>query len=99
MILSIGAGLCRPFAYDWDNSIPGGKCSELDRTYISIAALDILGDAMIIDLFVQTGLTNSSRFGAKPSGALVSRPRWAPGRASALEKLPIPMRYRPGVSS
>ena len=48
MILSFGAGLCRPFAYDWDKSIPGGKCSELDRTYISIAALDILGDAMII---------------------------------------------------
>ena len=48
MVISIGAGLCRPFAYNWDKSIPGGKCGELDPAYISIAALDILGDAMII---------------------------------------------------
>ena len=58
------------------------------------------GNANQFKLLVHwTGLTNSSRFGAKPLGALVSRPRWAPGRASALEKLPLPMRYRPGVSS
>ena len=48
MVISIGAGLCRPFAYNWDKSIKGGKCGELDPAYISIAALDILGDAMII---------------------------------------------------
>ncbi len=48
MVISIGAGLCRPFAYNWDNSIEGGKCGKLDPAYISIAPLDILGDAMII---------------------------------------------------
>ena len=48
MVISIGAGLCRPFAYNWDKSIEGGRCGELDPAYISIAALDILGDAMII---------------------------------------------------
>ena len=48
MNIFIGAGLCRPFAYNWDKSIAGGKCGELDPAYISIAALDILGDAMII---------------------------------------------------
>ena len=48
MVVSIGAGLCRPFAYDWDKSIAVGKCGELDPAYISIAAFDILGDAMII---------------------------------------------------
>ena len=48
MVISIGAGLCRPFAYNWNKSIKGGKCGELDPAYISIAALDILGDAMII---------------------------------------------------
>lgn len=48
MDISIGAGLCRPFAYNWDRSIAGGKCGQLDPAYISIAALDILGDAMII---------------------------------------------------
>ena len=48
MVISIGAGLCRPFAYNWDKSIPGGKCGALDPAYIAIAALDILGDAMIV---------------------------------------------------
>lgn len=48
MVISIGAGLCRPFAYNWHKSIAGGKCGQLDPAYISIAALDILGDAMII---------------------------------------------------
>ena len=47
MHISIGAGLCRPFAYNWDKSIAGGKCGKPDAAYISIAALDILGDAMI----------------------------------------------------
>ncbi len=48
MVIAIGAGLCRPFAYNWDKSIRGGKCGALDPAYISIAALDILGDVMII---------------------------------------------------
>ena len=48
MVISIGAGLCRPFAYNWDKSKKGGICGKLDPAYISIAALDILGDAMII---------------------------------------------------
>lgn len=48
MVISIGAGLCRPFAYNWDKSVAGGKCGQLDPAYISIATLDILGDAMII---------------------------------------------------
>lgn len=48
MTLSIGAGLCQPFAYNWDKTIPGGRCGNADAAYISIAALDIAGDAMII---------------------------------------------------
>lgn len=48
MVISIGAWLCSPFAYNWDKSIAGGKCGKLDPAYISIAALDILGDVMII---------------------------------------------------
>ena len=46
--IAVGAGLCRPFAYNWDKSIPGGECGASDPAYITIAALDILGDAMII---------------------------------------------------
>ncbi|KAI4159446.1 MAG: hypothetical protein L6R39_000348 [Caloplaca ligustica] len=48
MTIAIGAGLCRPFAYNWDKSIEGGSCGALNPAYISIAALDILGDTMII---------------------------------------------------
>ncbi|KAL8726094.1 MAG: hypothetical protein Q9166_006931 [cf. Caloplaca sp. 2 TL-2023] len=50
MVIAIGAGLCRPFAYNWDKTIEGGRCGALNAAYISIAALDILGDAMIIAL-------------------------------------------------
>lgn len=48
MVIAIGAGLCRPFAYNWDKTIEGGRCGALNPAYISIAALDILGDVMII---------------------------------------------------
>lgn len=50
MTILIGAVLCRPFAYNWDKTIPGGKCGAQDPAYIAIAALDIVGDAAIIAL-------------------------------------------------
>lgn len=50
MTIFIGVGLCRPFAYNWNRNIPGGRCGNADGAYISIAALDILGDSMIIAL-------------------------------------------------
>jgi len=56
MVISIGAGLCRPFAFNWDKTIKGGKCGDLDPAYISIAALDILGDSMIIGKYLQSVL-------------------------------------------
>lgn len=48
MVISIGAGLCRPFAYNWDKTIPGGECGALRPAYISIAVTDIVGDALIV---------------------------------------------------
>ena len=48
MVISIGAGLCRPLAYSWDKTILGGKCGALDPAYISIAVTDIVGDIMIV---------------------------------------------------
>lgn len=47
MTISIGAGLCRPFSFNWDKSIDG-HCGNLNAAYIAIAALDIIGDFMII---------------------------------------------------
>ena len=49
MVISIGAGLCRPFAYNWDHTI-NGTCGAQNPAYIAIAALDILGDIAIIVL-------------------------------------------------
>ncbi|KAL8838642.1 MAG: hypothetical protein Q9170_002050 [Blastenia crenularia] len=51
MTIAVGAALCQPFAYNWDKSVKGGRCGALVPAYISIAALDILGDAMIIVIF------------------------------------------------
>ncbi len=48
MVISIGAGLCQPFSFNWDKTVQGGRCGNLDAAYISIAALDIVGDSMII---------------------------------------------------
>lgn len=85
MVIPIGAGLCRPFAYNWNKSIPGGKCGNLNSAYIAIAALDIIGDAMIVGEFGlrfeffclciggNFGLTCPQRYPWFPSGS--SRPR------------------------
>lgn len=64
MTICIGAGLCRPFAYNWNKIIEGGRCGALIPAYISISALDILGDTMTI------GRLNSLE---KDSGAAVAR--------------------------
>ena len=65
MVISIGAGLCRPFAYNWDKSIKGGKCGELDPAYISIAALDIIGDAMIIGNYRSLRISGARSLGER----------------------------------
>ena len=53
MVISIGAGLCRPFQFNWDKSLPNGHCGALDPAYISIAVLDIVGDAMIVGTYIE----------------------------------------------
>lgn len=49
MVISIGAGLCRPFSYNW-NKDQQGTCGNLVAAFISIAATDITVDAIIIAL-------------------------------------------------
>lgn len=39
--------LCRPFAYTWDKTIPGGVCGSSTQAYLSIAIVNLT-----IDLFV-----------------------------------------------
>ena len=49
MVISIGAGLCRPFSFNWNKNQPG-SCGNLVAAFISIAATDITVDAIIIAL-------------------------------------------------
>lgn len=49
MVISIGAGLCRPFSYNW-NRDQDGSCGNSVAAYISIAATDIGVDAVLITL-------------------------------------------------
>ena len=58
IVIFIGIGLCRPFAYNWDKTIADGQCSDLEAAYTSFAALDILGDAMVIGKHASQGPTS-----------------------------------------
>lgn len=49
MVISVGAGLCRPFSYNW-NRDQDGSCGNSVAAYISIAATDIGVDAVLITL-------------------------------------------------
>ncbi|KAF2732637.1 hypothetical protein EJ04DRAFT_578274 [Polyplosphaeria fusca] len=42
--------LCRPFAFNWNPTIPGGKCANQPVTYIVIGVLDLVIDLMILAL-------------------------------------------------
>lgn len=45
--LLIASFLCRPFNFNWDKNIKG-TCGNQTAAYISISALDIFGDVLII---------------------------------------------------
>ena len=49
MTILIGAAMCRPFALNWDPELKG-HCGDRIPAYISIAALDIFGDLLILIL-------------------------------------------------
>ncbi|MCJ1326002.1 hypothetical protein MMC10_002665 [Thelotrema lepadinum] len=49
MCIFIGSFLCVPFAKNWDQSVPG-TCGSLFKAHTCIAALDILGNCLIIAL-------------------------------------------------
>jgi hypothetical protein len=42
--------LCQPFAFSWDSTIPGGKCSDQTAWFIAIGVLDLTVDLMILVL-------------------------------------------------
>lgn len=42
--------LCRPFAFNWDPTIPGGVCGDRNRVYVSAGVLNVVTDFMVIAL-------------------------------------------------
>jgi len=42
--------ICRPFAYNWDSSIPGGTCGNSILSYTVLGALNLTTDLMVIAL-------------------------------------------------
>lgn len=42
--------LCRPLAFNWDPTIPGGVCGDRNKAYISSGAMNVVTDLMVIAL-------------------------------------------------
>jgi hypothetical protein len=49
---------CRPLAYNWDPTIPGGICGDRNKVYISSAALNVVTDFMVIGLPLELPLSH-----------------------------------------
>ena len=41
---------CRPIAYNWDTSIPGGHCTSKEAAYLSSACINLAIDILIVAL-------------------------------------------------
>lgn len=57
MIVCLGIGnilqslvMCRPFAYLWDKTIPGGVCGNQDLALLLVAVLSVFVDVVIFSL-------------------------------------------------
>jgi len=40
--------ICRPFAFNWDTSIPGGVCGNRNAAFIAAGALSMMTDVLVI---------------------------------------------------
>jgi len=40
--------LCRPLAFNWDPTIPGGVCGQRNKVYVSAGALNVVTDFMVM---------------------------------------------------
>jgi hypothetical protein len=45
---------CRPFAYNWDKTIPGGQCFDVTTFAISSSVPNIVTDVIVLFLPIQT---------------------------------------------
>ncbi|PLN79473.1 hypothetical protein BDW42DRAFT_172895 [Aspergillus taichungensis] len=42
--------LCRPLAFNWDTTIPGGTCGDRNGTFVSAGVLNLVTDLMVMAL-------------------------------------------------
>ncbi|KAK9311147.1 hypothetical protein V1524DRAFT_457636 [Lipomyces starkeyi] len=49
-VILCGFLLCRPFAYNWDQSIPGGHCNNQILSYILTGSFNIVTDILVLCL-------------------------------------------------
>ena len=42
--------LCRPLAFNWDSTIPGGVCGARNTVYVSAGSLNVVTDFMVMML-------------------------------------------------
>ncbi|KAJ5807009.1 Satratoxin biosynthesis SC1 cluster protein [Penicillium riverlandense] len=50
MVILTAFLLCRPLAYNWDQSIPGGKCANERAAFIAVGVLDLVTDVCVFAL-------------------------------------------------
>lgn len=50
MVILTAFVLCQPVAYNWDDTIPGGKCADQPAAFLAIGILDLVVDLMVLVL-------------------------------------------------
>lgn len=50
MVLLTAFLLCTPLAFNWDQSIPGGRCANQKATFIAVGVLDLVTDVCVFVL-------------------------------------------------
>ena len=48
--MTVTWAFCVPIAYNWDKSIPGGHCANLDGSFLAIGVIDAFTDTVILIL-------------------------------------------------
>lgn len=49
-VILCGVLLCQPFAFNWDQTIPGGHCGDQVLSYIITGSVNIVTDVMVLCL-------------------------------------------------
>jgi len=49
-VILCGFLLCRPFAFNWDQTIPGGRCGNQILSYILTGSFNIVTDVIVLCL-------------------------------------------------